>query len=98
MDGFGGVLNELTGSGQTGRTDSQFHVGSRLVLNNVEAHMSCLRILFSSHFHVPGVSVSLKRLRCQHGFHRFEVCVKFEIFAVLVGAEICEVLVWLSNV
>jgi hypothetical protein len=98
MDGFGRVLNELTGSGQTGRTDSQFHAGSRLVLNKVEAHMSCLRILFSSHFHVPGVSVSVKRLRCQHGFHRFEVCVKFEISAVLVGAEIFEVLVWLSNV
>jgi hypothetical protein len=44
------------------------------------------------------LALGLKRLRCQHGFHRFEVCVKFEISAVLVGAEICEVLVWLSNV
>jgi len=44
------------------------------------------------------LALGLKRLRCQHGFHRFEVCVKFEISVVLVGAEFSEVLVMLSNV
>ena len=44
-------------------------------------HALCF--LFSLHCNVPGVSVSVTRLRCQHGFHRFVVCVKFEISVVL---------------